>query len=307
MNKETVSIGDKGAMLTCYLHEFKQGDVKALPAILIIPGGAYFFTSEREADPVALTFLNAGYNAYVLEYATSVSKLQSEGKSFDEAMMMVHDYIEKSDTLVSAFPNPVVEAALAMQYIRKHHVAHHSDPDRVFTVGFSAGGNLAGLLGAYWNAPWLNDLIGSTPEKIKPNAQILAYGVLDPHALIYLGETPEEQEKGHGLFLKAMSNTSSPSVEVLDALSPLVQAHPLVPRSFIWHTKEDSLVPVKHSMNYAVRLNELGVDFELHIYEKGAHGLSVANAMVNTENPHVASWIPLVLSWLDLDKKREDM
>ena len=59
MIKETVSIGDKGAVLTCYLHEFKQGVVKALPAILIIPGGAYFFTSEREADPVALTFLNA--------------------------------------------------------------------------------------------------------------------------------------------------------------------------------------------------------------------------------------------------------
>ena len=40
-------------------------------AVLICPGGGYSFISKREAEPVALAFNAAGYNAFVLDYSVA--------------------------------------------------------------------------------------------------------------------------------------------------------------------------------------------------------------------------------------------
>ena len=40
------------------------------PAVLVLPGGGYQMCSDREADPVALAYLQAGFQAFVLRYAT---------------------------------------------------------------------------------------------------------------------------------------------------------------------------------------------------------------------------------------------
>ena len=63
-----IPMGAHNAQLTCYLQDpcTEMPALDRCPAILIFPGGAYAFCSDREADPVALAFLNAGYNAFVL-------------------------------------------------------------------------------------------------------------------------------------------------------------------------------------------------------------------------------------------------
>ena len=43
----------------------------ARPAVIIFPGGAYSFTFEDEAEPIALAFLAEGIPAFVLDYSTS--------------------------------------------------------------------------------------------------------------------------------------------------------------------------------------------------------------------------------------------
>ena len=60
-----IPMGAHNAQLTCYLQDpcTEMPALDRCPAILIFPGGAYAFCSDREADPVALAFLNAGYNA----------------------------------------------------------------------------------------------------------------------------------------------------------------------------------------------------------------------------------------------------
>lgn len=47
------------------------------------------------------------------------------------------------------------------------------------------------------------------------------------------------------------------------------------PPCFIWHTWEDAVVPVENSMLFASALRKHGVPFELHIYQKGKHGLGL--------------------------------
>jgi dipeptidyl aminopeptidase/acylaminoacyl peptidase len=72
---------------------------------------------------------------------------------------------------------------------------------------------------------------------------------------------------------------------------------------------EDMSVPVENSLMFACSLQKNKVPFELHIYPKGPHGLSLANEETNTDSmniyPHVSGWIDLCMEWLDgiLSKK----
>ena len=59
--------GAKG-QLTC-LADTTSPEVsssRVRPAVLVLPGGGYWFTSDREATPVALRFLARGYAAFIL-------------------------------------------------------------------------------------------------------------------------------------------------------------------------------------------------------------------------------------------------
>lgn len=47
------------------------------PSVLVIPGGGYEMTSDREAEPIAMQFLAAGFNAFVLRYSVKPSIFRS--------------------------------------------------------------------------------------------------------------------------------------------------------------------------------------------------------------------------------------
>lgn len=72
MNVETVTLWEDGssARYISYLFE-KEESLKMVdkrPAILICPGGGYLSTEYREGEPVAMHFLNLGYQVFVLHY-----------------------------------------------------------------------------------------------------------------------------------------------------------------------------------------------------------------------------------------------
>ena len=74
--------------------------------------------------------------------------------------------------------------------------------------------------------------------------------------------------------------------------------------AFIWHTLEDETVPVENSLILARAYKSCGVPFELHIFEKGEHGLSLVTAETNDQTDyykslaHVGEWVNLALNWL---------
>ncbi|MDO4846317.1 MAG: alpha/beta hydrolase [Oscillospiraceae bacterium] len=85
------------------------------PTILLLPGGGYRFTSDREGEPIALHFLAVGYNVCILWYSVSPH----------------HD------------PVQIVEVAAAMETIQQNAAAWHVDTGKLVLIGFSAGGHLA--------------------------------------------------------------------------------------------------------------------------------------------------------------------
>lgn len=145
--------------LTCYIQD-SPSCVKTrrlYPSILILPGGAYRYTSDREAEPVALRFLAKGYCAFVLRYSC----------------------------VPLPFPHALREAAMAMDFIRRSAEKLPINPRQVAAMGFSAGGHLCGTLGTLYDCPELTDL--NLSGSVRPDALALCYPVAVAH-----GPTHEE-------------------------------------------------------------------------------------------------------------------
>ncbi len=117
------------------------------PAVLVCPGGGYGFCSEREAEPIALQYMAAGYCAFVLDYAIAPA---------------------------NCYPEPQKNASDAIQLIRKNAEEWGIDKDKIAIAGFSAGGHLAASLATMWDEEPIKTADGSN----KPNAAILCYPVI---------------------------------------------------------------------------------------------------------------------------------
>lgn len=70
------------------------------------------------------------------------------------------------------------------------------------------------------------------------------------------------------------------------------------PPTFLWHTAEDSGVPVENSLKMAAALSAAKVPFELHVFPKGEHGMSVCTEEVGSASEHNARWVEWCIKWL---------
>ena len=80
------------------------------------------------------------------------------------------------------------------------------------------------------------------------------------------------------------------------------RVHKKVCPAFIWTTYEDGAVPMENSLLYAMALRKKTVPFELFVFEKGHHGLSVASEVTAYYKANmverVTKWIDLSVGWL---------
>lgn len=151
---------------------------------------------------------------------------------------------------------------MAMRYIRQMADVFEIDPHKVAVLGFSAGGHLCGTLGTLYDSPEVADL--GSAEQLRPDALALCYPVA-----VAWGKTHEES-------FENISGGDKPTRQRL-SLDRLVR--PDMPPVFLWHTRDDTSVPCRNSLILAQALETAGVDFALHIYRHGKHGLSTADAM----------------------------
>jgi len=92
--------------------------------------------------------------------------------------------------------------------------------------------------------------------------------------------------------------TNAPA-ELIQELSSELQVSKETPTCFIWHTFEDKTVPVENALQFAAALRKAGVPFDLHIYEKGGHGLGLGIREYKPENfSKFLPWTQDCLFWL---------
>lgn len=248
------------AIVKEYLHEKNRehGESRRYPAMIVFPGGGYRFTSEREAEPVAMKFYAEGYNVFTLYYSVAE---EGSGKKL--------------------FPAPLLEGCTLIDYVRQNAEELLVDPDKIAVVGFSAGGHVAGSVCTRGADPIVTDFLG---REAVPNAALLCYPVITGG------------EKAHRGSFNCLTGETDVSVHEQYSVDRFVSEK--TPPVFMFHTADDKTVPIENSIYMALKLAEYKIPFEYHVYRSGQHGLSTANKMVSTDHPHVAQWIDEAIHFL---------
>lgn len=294
MKIETVNLwnDESNCRYISYLYEKEESlkMVEKRPAMIVCPGGGYLSTEYREGEPVAMHFLNLGFQVFVLHYHT------------------------KSTGGNTLYPQQLFDIAKMVMEIRTRADEWNIDPDKIGIIGFSAGGNLCSLLSTRWHSPILKEKFGVEDSEIfKPNAAILCYALTTPTCFtpgkVAPVELPEELKPFAFLLdkltvgmYKSFFGTETPTEAQLEAIHSVKDVDEKTPPTFIWTTANDFMVYCENSIDYARALSKYNVPFELHIFENGRHGLSkgTKDSASNPEeiNPNVAQWTTLVDKWI---------
>lgn len=255
------------ARLEAYIHDtHAELVIDKRKAIIVCPGGGYAFLSEREAEPIALSYAAAGLNVFVLRYSL----------------------LDKASGYA-----PLIEACLAIKYIREHCEELKVDPKYVYITGFSAGGHLSAWAGCMWNSPKVTEHLNGADAKIcKPTATLPCYPVITSNP-----------KYGHmGSYDVLVGNCNEEVDETCFSLERYVDKN--TSPSFIWHTATDAAVHAMNALLYAEKLCEHGVPFELHIFPCGGHGLALCNKETwigepGLLNPYVEQWVKMAIHWVN--------
>ena len=249
----------------CYIEAFVPDtiDFYKKDALLIFPGGGYaWLSNHKEGEPIALDFCAKGIAAFVLHY--------SVGKE-------------------SKFPTPLIQASLAMKYIKDNADKYNLNKDRVFAIGFSAGGHLCASLGSLWNMPEIYEKIHMPIGYNKPKGTLLIYPVI----------TSNEKYAHMGSFYHLLG-TETPDEDMLKKYSIEYCVGEHSSPSFLVHTASDTCVNVNNSLLMGQALNEYKIPFEMHIFPTGSHG-SALGSEVAADSPDMNNF-PLSL-WPELARK----
>lgn len=255
--------GDTSVFLDTYVVTDRR--IPPRDAMLVIPGGAYAVVcGDREGEHIALEFVAKGINAFVLTYSTG-----------DKAV----------------FPRQLLDAARAVKLIKDKANDFHINPNRVFAVGFSAGGHLCGTLAVHNKIAEVE--LGLEENSLKLTGAILSYPVVTAYGETHKGSFNNLLKKPFEELTEDEKHLHSIECNVTSETPPM----------FIWHTSEDRGVPIYGSLKLAAANYALGKPVELHIYPYGPHGVSLANEVTSAGIPEMIAeeatvWITDALRWM---------
>ncbi|MCI0705224.1 MAG: alpha/beta hydrolase [Planctomycetia bacterium] len=262
--KAPFAVGDSTAdkpELTIYRPEKPNGT-----AVVICPGGGYgFLAMDHEGKQVAEFFTNLGVTAFVLKYRI-VAK-------------------DRPGPLGQA---PLWDAQRAIRLVRAKAKDYGVDPKKIGVMGFSAGGHLASTAATHYdlgNKDRDADRIDRT--SCRPDFVILAYPV------ITMDDTVTHKGSKNNLL------GAKPDEKQIELFSNEKHVTKDTPPVFIFHTSADTAVVPENAVRFYRACKKAGVPVELHIYEKGKHGVGLGRDPKWTGGEKsVATWPDRLTDWM---------
>jgi len=224
-------------------------------AIVVAPGGGYgALAIEHEGRQWAYWYNAMGITAFVLKYRL--------GPRY-------HHPIELGD------------AQRAIRTVRSRAAEFNIVPDRIGMMGFSAGGHLTSTAGTHFDSGKADSSDPIERVSSRPDFLILGYPVIsfDP-AVTHAGS------------LRNLLG-ENPDPKLVENLSNDLQVTAQTPPTFIFHTTNDTAVPVENSLRFYLALKKAKVPVEMHLFENGPHGVGMA-----LNDPSLSSWPNLLMNWL---------
>jgi acetyl esterase/lipase len=224
-------------------------------AVVICPGGGYgFLANDHEGKQPAEWLNQRGVTAIVLKYRI--------------APRYHH-------------PAPMQDAQRAIRTVRARAKEFGLDPKRIGIWGFSAGGHLASTAGTHFDDGKADASDPVEKESCRPDFLILCYPVIT-----MTGPTTHGGSKTNLLG-------KEPDEKLVENLSNERQVTDKTPPTFLFHTNADTGVVPENSILFYLALRKAGVPAELHIYEKGVHGVGLAPM-----DPVLSTWPDRLEAWL---------
>jgi acetyl esterase/lipase len=225
-------------------------------AIVVCPGGGYgALALDHEGKQIAEWLNSIGITAAVLEY-------RHRNKGYGH-------------------PAPMQDVQRAIRTVRARAAEWSIDPKRVGVLGFSAGGHLASTAATHFDGGTVNSEDPVERQSCRPDFAILCYPVIafdQPYT-----------HKGSQRNLLG----ENPSQNLIESMSSERQVTSQTPPTFLWHTTEDTAVPPENSVQFYLALRRAEVPAELHIFERGRHGVGLGKGL-----PGVSHWPKLCEEWL---------
>lgn len=228
-------------------------------AMVICPGGGYGGLAAHEGADYALFLNQHGITAFVLKY-----RLGSHGYRH---------------------PRMLEDAQRAIRAVRARAAEWQLDPKRIGIMGSSAGGHLAATAVTHFDQGQPEAADPIERQSSRPDLGILCYPVITM--------------AGPEAHLGSRKNLLGPDPDpaLVDLLSNEKQVTKDTPPCFLWHTWEDRGVKVENTLMFADALRKNAVPFDLHIYQKGGHGMGLGDKPPFTK---AHPWSADLIFWLKL-------
>ncbi len=224
-------------------------------AIVVCPGGGYGgLAIDHEGEQIGQWLIKEGIAAFVVQYR--------------HAPLYGHPY-------------PLMDAQRAVRTVRAGAAAWGLKPDRIGILGFSAGGHLTASTGI------LNE--GGDPSAKDPIDQVSARP--DFMVPIYPVITMQDDYTHKGSRKNLLGENPDPALVERYSLERQVNAQ--TPPTFLVHTTDDQVVPVENAVQLYLAIHKAGVPVEMHVYEKGVHGLGLGGG-----DAAFATWPGHFIHWL---------
>jgi acetyl esterase/lipase len=225
-------------------------------AIVVCPGGGYGgLAMDHEGHQIGQWLNEQGISAFICDY-------RHRGKGYGH-------------------PAPLQDAQRAIRTVRARADEFGIDPKKIGILGFSAGGHLTSSAVTHFDAGKADAADKIERASCRPDFGVLCYPVI-----------AFDQPFTHkGSQNNLLGKDAPPGL--IASMSSERQVTDETPPCFLWHTTEDKAVPPQNSVVFYSALIEKGVPAELHIFEKGRHGVGLAKDI-----PGTAAWPAACLAWL---------
>ena len=227
-------------------------------SVIVCPGGSYshLMGIKTEGFGVAEWLNSQGINAFVLRYRTG-------NKCYHHPAM-------------------IQDVQRAIQYVRDHAKEFRVNPDKLGTMGFSAGGHLVTMSGAFSNDNYLETLGVKSTASLRPNFVVPVYPVVS------MQDSIAHQRSRRNLltrrYTKEQQDQFSMELQMKKGMSP----------TFLVTAKDDPVVMYQNSVNLDRALTAAGVPHVFLLYDTGGHGYG----MDENRAPEAAKWKYPFVQWL---------
>jgi acetyl esterase/lipase len=228
-------------------------------ALVICPGGGYAHLAPHEGEGFARWLSGHGVTCFVLKYRLGLNGYRH--------------------------PAMLNDAARAVRWVRANAAQYQIDVHRVGIMGSSAGGHLASTLMTHFDAGDAGSPDPIERQSSRPDLGVLCY------AVITMGEFTHGGSKQY-----LLGTNPPPSPELVKLLSNETQVTTNTPTCFLWTTFEDKTVPMENTLMFAEALRRNHVPFDLHVYQKGGHGMGLGDKKHPSTPAHL--WAADCLFWL---------